>query len=67
MLRFNSPNTKQAIKREICDEYVQSGFQITENRIKLTCQMTTAQRNIYKIEVQVERIKGTSTPKAKEL
>lgn len=29
--------------------------------------MTTAQRNIYKIEVQVERIKGTSTPKAKEL
>ena len=51
MLRFNSPNNaKQAIKREMRDEYVESGFQIIENRIKLTCQMTTAQRNIYKIE-----------------
>lgn len=59
---------KQAIKIDICDEYVGSGFQITESRIKLICQMTTAQRNIYKIEAASrKRIKAMITPKAKGL
>lgn len=67
MPRFNSPNNaNQAIRIDKCDEYVGSGFQITENTIKLTQQMTTAQTNIYKAAV-AGRIKATVTPKAKGL